>query len=183
MALSTLRKCKVCGSEYTPNSNCQKYCSKRCHDDEKNRRRRRPKEEGVCEFCGKSFIKNRSDQKVCSSKCYTYLYRKEHPWLHPFETRKRKHEKRATSDGSVTFEAWERLKAACNYTCLCCGRSEPEIKLTMDHIKPISKGGTHTIGNIQPLCVSCNCKKRNFNENDYRELSVMSNDNTRGGGV
>lgn len=54
---------------------------------------------------------------------------------------------------------WENLKAQYNWTCPCCGKSEPEIKLTEDHIIPLSNGGSNNIENIQPLCRSCNCKK------------------------
>lgn len=63
--------------------------------------------------------------------------------------------------GSHTFESWEELKKTYNYTCPCCGRKEPEVKMTRDHIIPLSKGGTDNIDNLQPLCLSCNCKKYN----------------------
>lgn len=60
---------------------------------------------------------------------------------------------------SHTYGEWELLKKQYNYTCPCCGLSEPEIKLTEDHIIPLSKGGSDLIENIQPLCLSCNLKK------------------------
>jgi 5-methylcytosine-specific restriction endonuclease McrA len=62
-------------------------------------------------------------------------------------------------NGSHTFGEWETLKKMYNYKCPCCGKSEPEVSLTEDHIVPLSKGGGDNIENIQPLCLSCNCKK------------------------
>lgn len=59
----------------------------------------------------------------------------------------------------ITPEQWDRIKRRFHYTCPSCGKSEPAISLTMDHIVPLSKYGAHSESNIQPLCKSCNCSK------------------------
>lgn len=73
-------------------------------------------------------------------------------------TRKRRNIKRGTT-GSHTFGEWELLKIQYGFTCPCCNKSEPNIKLTEDHIVPLSKGGSDYIENIQPLCGHCNFVK------------------------
>lgn len=66
---------------------------------------------------------------------------------------------RRTNGGKHTFAEWNELKKFYNHMCLCCKQQEPNIKLTEDHVVPLSLGGTNDISNIQPLCQSCNSLK------------------------
>ena len=79
-----------------------------------------------------------------------------------------KRAKEVTSDTLTEWE-WNELKARYEYRCLRCGRKEPAITLTKDHIIPISAGGLHCVENIQPLCQSCNSQKQ-AQSIDYRPL-------------
>ena len=72
----------------------------------------------------------------------------------------RRRAKKKESLGGHSQEEWENLKKEYGYKCLWCGRNETEIKLTQDHILPLSKGGTDNIDNIQPLCSVCNSRKK-----------------------
>ena len=67
--------------------------------------------------------------------------------------------RRVLAEGVFTYGEWETLKEQYGFKCPCCGRKEPVIKLTVDHIIPIVKGGSNYITNIQPLCILCNKKK------------------------
>lgn len=68
--------------------------------------------------------------------------------------------------GKHTLKQWEALKAKCGYKCQHCGKKEPQVKLTRDHIVPISRGGSNDISNIQPLCKKCNSSKHNKLESE-----------------
>lgn len=102
-----------------------------------------------------------------------HLYNDENSYIYPpgsgrrkcrlcEKARRHKFRRKLAGDpdpSKCTSQRWEQIKAKYNYTCLCCGKSEPDIKLTIDHIIPTIKGGTHTLDNVQPLCVSCNSSK------------------------
>lgn len=71
--------------------------------------------------------------------------------------------------GSHTWCEWQELKRKHKNRCAICKIDEIKLrkkwgnkfsKLTEDHIVPINKGGTDYISNIQPLCISCNAKKK-----------------------
>ncbi len=42
--------------------------------------------------------------------------------------------------------------------CAKCGTTE---RLTIDHIHPVSRGGSDDRGNLQALCLTCNIRKLN----------------------
>lgn len=46
-----------------------------------------------------------------------------------------------------------------SYRCVECGATKDETSLHIDHIKPISKGGTNDLDNLQVLCKKCNLSK------------------------
>lgn len=69
------------------------------------------------------------------------------------------HQRRARevgAAGSYTDEEWNAVRKKFRDICPSCGRScVPEV----DHIVPLSRGGSNDISNLQPLCKSCNCRK------------------------
>ena len=82
-----------------------------------------------------------------------------------------KESRRRAVKGSFTIEEWNKLKTRFGNKCLGCGRSESEVKLEVDHIVPISKGGTSFIDNLQPLCKACNTHKA-YHIKDMRPLGI-----------
>ncbi|MDJ0735247.1 MAG: HNH endonuclease [Nostocaceae cyanobacterium] len=45
------------------------------------------------------------------------------------------------------------------YQCQSCGKTDLETNLSIDHIIPLSRGGSNDISNLQTLCFNCNQKK------------------------
>jgi 5-methylcytosine-specific restriction endonuclease McrA len=66
---------------------------------------------------------------------------------------------------NFSFEEWLQILDRFEHCCAYCHRSD--VKLTMDHVVPVSCGGEHIAENIVPACKSCNSKKGN------RPVSIM----------
>lgn len=64
---------------------------------------------------------------------------------------------------TLTNEQWKRIKQCFNNECAYCGRT---LKLTQDHVIPLSKDGEYGVSNIVPACGSCNSSKH---DKDFKE--------------
>ena len=138
---SSLRWCKKCVIVIYTCSGCKKHC----------------------EIKRKEFTEGRG--KFCNILCYRKNTKlkgafgeKHNRWKGGMPVIAYRARKRGAK-GRFTKKQWEELKTKYNFTCLSCRKSEPEIKLSADHVVPLTKGGTNYISNIQPLCRPCNSSK------------------------
>jgi 5-methylcytosine-specific restriction endonuclease McrA len=65
--------------------------------------------------------------------------------------------RKAQALGSHTEQEWRDLCESFGDACLACGAAE--VRLTRDHIVPLTLGGSNDVANLQPLCGPCNSKK------------------------
>ena len=122
------------------------------------------KPDTTCEKCDKVLSRH------CYKRCSDCKFKtgKQHPnFKHGLSDTKeykrvkesRRRAKIRNCDGDFTLLEWKQLKDKFKNTCPSCLKSEPKIKLTIDHIVPLISGGRHSVENIQPLCESCNFSK------------------------
>jgi 5-methylcytosine-specific restriction endonuclease McrA len=118
--------------------------------------------ERLCRVCGSpnkvpSTIK-RGRVKYSCKDCHARNYKK---WQrsHPkkvLEHANRHRMRKAGALGSHTELEWEAICRKQKWRCGLCLQKKP---LTVDHIVPVSRGGSDYAFNIQALCKSCNCRK------------------------
>ena len=66
--------------------------------------------------------------------------------------------KRKAISKKLRFEVFKRDE----FKCIYCGRKPPTVVLNIDHIDPVSKGGTNDINNLVTACFDCNNGKSNI---------------------
>ncbi len=76
---------------------------------------------------------------------------------------------KAGSDTDYDPSAWLLLVDWFDGCCLRCGAAP----VTVDHVIPLSQGGSNTLMNLQPLCQSCNSSKGDTTV-DYRDVTVLA---------
>lgn len=64
---------------------------------------------------------------------------------------------RKNAIGTHSPEELQELKSKLFGLCAYCLKAKSD---TIDHVIPLSRGGTNFISNLLPACVSCNSKKR-----------------------
>lgn len=195
-------KCNDCGVVFVFSSitlrrdrrfNCQNC--KRLEQEKRNRLKKldqeerkrqewinRPRVQLSFRFCECGMLLTDPKRKTCD-ECLT-LHTKE-AWRRE-EIRRRARERKVETDSSISLE---RLYERDNGICYLCGRvcdwNDGEWRdgvfrvgknyPSIEHVKPISKGGSHTWNNIRLACVSCNSKKGNRELSTYPRIYFFLN--------
>ena len=166
------RICARCGSLLA--GTCRrKYCSRRCLEQDVYERRKaagyflqRPHSRRFglrsCEICGLSYRPSWNRQRTCSRTCGEALRRYvtgtlpvAPPDEHTRKGRRRKLEIQAV--GLTVTQRYQLLRKwrSQNKRCLYCGGQCQ----TVDHVVPLNRGGDNREGNLAPACRSCNSRK------------------------
>ena len=69
-----------------------------------------------------------------------------------FTKKENKKDSRDPISPKLRFEVFERDKYVCQY----CGACGPDVELEIDHVIPVSRGGTDDINNLKTACLKCN---------------------------
>lgn len=168
--------CIVCG-KWVPWGS--RYCSEGCREDSKKwgsmgfarqfedtldwmarlsrtiARQEKPLVARGCEQCGMGFVTASMAKRFCSDRC-----RKRHH----NRLKDKRLSRNGAPDGTVTLD---RLFVRDGGRCRMCGLRmtfdcdpQSDSYPSIDHIRPLAKGGLHSWDNVQLLCRGCNSAKR-----------------------
>lgn len=108
-------------------------------------------------------LKNRSPEEKKAHSLRVQIYKNSKPTQ--YKNTKRNSEKKRVqrlveqSDGTLTKEVLANLYKQA-ISCPDCNRMfSGLVKKSLDHIKPISKGGLHSESNVRICCLACNIRK------------------------
>jgi 5-methylcytosine-specific restriction endonuclease McrA len=114
-----------------------------------------------CKACDNFRIKTYSQNPLVKErrKVYGLKYNKSTKGI--LRDKRKQHKRRAIMENAGTFtnEEWNDRLLEYNYCCAYCYQRFPVDQLTVDHMIPVSRGGTNTIDNLVPACRSCNSRK------------------------
>jgi 5-methylcytosine-specific restriction endonuclease McrA len=97
--------------------------------------------------------------------------RREHRRLPEVRAKEREYDRRWRAEHPEEYQAQLRRKSKARLTlrfqifqrdgfqCCYCGRKPPEVTLHVDHLHPVSEGGTNDPSNLVTACSHCNWGK------------------------
>ena len=162
---------------------CQKKYYKTYYNKNKEKQKERVKEyywnnlEKIKSYCQK----NRKKRSI-----YANQYRKKNKEklnLYRNQWRKENPEKRKMNDknrrglqnnaeGKITSTILKYLKRRAMGKCEYCGKIETNLEI--DHIIPLSKGGTNKLNNLALVCKSCNSSKKDKDLIEWINLKKLN---------
>lgn len=161
--------CEYCGKIFDVKTVAKippRFCSNKCKGKYSVRKRTTIIK---CNICEREFKTANTFEPVCPECAYKKRIKR---------TIKRNFFRKGLRRGALgpthTEYDWQKLLNKYNGLCAYCGKRKATQR---DHIIPISKGGTDSIGNILPVCGVCNAKKatRLLSEMRYKFNEVVLN--------
>ena len=138
----------------------------RQRDAAHQRQRRRANPEAARAYWSSWYALHKETERL---KRRIYYAKNKDKWLRLWNPRRRG--RMAGASGSFSVIEWRALVKFWSGWCAYCGLSGP---LTADHRIPLSRGGTNSIENILPACVTCNCSKGTRTESEYRAVRLAA---------
>lgn len=113
------------------------------------------------EYCNSCVSKQKRKKRIISVRKQRALGVSE-PIIsrEPSENRGIRRRRMKENGGKHTQEEWRVLVSSTGNKCLRCHEAGDQFTLSVDHVVPVALGGRDDISNIQPLCLTCNMKKR-----------------------
>jgi len=157
-----MKTCEECGSKFEQRSGPGPARSI-CYSDDcrKARKRRWAKSNRAAD---PEAYRERTRQWARANRDKKSEYRKSWVKQHPGYGKDHKARYRSRKRNNGVFQITQKdLNRILSTPCRC---GNPEVEL--DHIIPIARGGRHSIGNLQPLCRTCNASKKDRLMSEWR---------------
>jgi 5-methylcytosine-specific restriction endonuclease McrA len=150
-------KCKECAKSY--------YDQTRERINANNRIRYEANKYSINEYQRTYYVKNKAKINAKNRSYYARNIDKEierrekYYQTHKEQSKNKYHVRRARLLNNGIYLVKEKeIKRLTESNCFYCGAKD---SIQIDHIVPISRGGSHSIGNLIPACAKCNLSKHN----------------------
>jgi 5-methylcytosine-specific restriction endonuclease McrA len=103
--------------------------------------------------------RNRDKVEASKARAAEKAPHQKHNWMHAYRARK------AGVESTLTVAECDAVFAAFGGCCAYCGASARPGKvgqITLDHMVPMERGGSHSIENVVPACWGCNASKKDM---------------------
>lgn len=152
------RQCCSCDADMTvsfyrlnaPRVFCSRTCKDAFRDAARSLEILMSKPDRICPHCGNTLMRSmRAHAVYCSEKCNSSAH-----------NATRKARMKILVDGEVVRIPRAYIIERDGSRCHMCRRKCSGTNLHLDHVIPLSRGGTHTLENLRVACAKCNLSKR-----------------------
>jgi len=149
--------CIYCNESFIKNISWQIYCSYKCGYQARNNKKDTNKNEGICMRCAKPLLEKRKNAIYCSINCKSM----DHSFKHRSNTRIKNVARRS------------QIIARDNFICYLCGLLVAKDDIHLDHLIPVSLGGSNDEHNLAVTHSKCN-KSRGVRMDDRQLIKLKS---------